>query len=423
MNNIFRAALRAALRSRAFGKSARGGHAFPNSCRHNSGIRRLLTSALVVTGLLTGAGAAHAGLQKPAYTPLQSFGFATGGRANTRAEYEQHLNVSKAIFGDGGLLRTGLGWDPTNQNVPGFVQWSYEVLEPALARNQIVVPSVRTLRLGSGELRIPTDAQWAYGLREVVRMYGPNGVYQKGGSYLFNGRLVNVAPHPTFAGLTDFEIWNEPESKGDASGMMTPAKMAGLMKIAGEVMRDQAAKQGFAINIMGPGISGFDIAYLKLMKAADPNVFSYFDTLTIHAYTRMGANLCRTGALRCVKTLDIVRSYLNTNGGAHLHLGVTEAGVAGDRASCLGPQVRSEELQRDYSMENFNWIRARPHLNMDFWITTFPIDRPATYSYSCTSTIVDPYYWESKLGVVRPDGSLKPWAIQWKQAVEEWKTP
>jgi len=149
----------------------------------------------------------------PPNTPLHNFGFAAGGRANSMAEYDRHLAIGQAIFGDGGMFRTGLAWDPTNQDVPGFEQWSYEILQPAIKRKQIVLPSVRTIRLGSGELRLPTDAQWAHGLREVVRMYGPNGVYQKGGSYVIKGRTVRVAAHPEFAGLTDFEIWNEPESK------------------------------------------------------------------------------------------------------------------------------------------------------------------------------------------------------------------
>ena len=389
----------------------------PSQIQKKSSGRWLATAAT----LLILANEAVAGVKMPPGTPLQNFGFAPGGRANTRAEFEKHLNVTRSIFGVGGLFRTGLGWDPTRQNLPGFDQWSYEVLQPAIERGQIVLPSIRTIELGSGELRIPTDTQWAHGLREIVRMYGPNGIYQKGGSYVFKGRTVRVAPHPAFKGLTDFEIWNEPESKGDARGKMTPARMAKLLQVASTVMRDQARKQGFTINITGPGISGFHVGYLKLMKAADPKVLSYLDTLTIHAYTRNGANHCRAGELRCVKTLDMVRSFLNANGGAHLHLGVTEAGVAGDRGTCLGPQVRTEEQQRDYSTDNFNWIRSRPHLKMDFWITTFPFDRPAKYSHPCLSGRYDPHYWESKLGVFRADGSLKPWGAKWKQLVAQWR--
>jgi hypothetical protein len=378
-------------------------------------------AALLAVVLLACGSAAEAGVFMPPGTPLKNFGFAPGGRANTRAEYEQYLNITRTMFGAGGSLRTGLGWDSTNQNVPGFEQWSYEVLQPAIDRGLIVIPSVRTINLGTGELRIPSDAQWAHGVREVVRMYGPNGVYQKGGSYVINGRTIRVAPHLGFKGLTDFEIWNEPESKGDASGTMTPAKMANLLKIAANVMRDQAKKQGFAINIMGPGTSGFDLAYLKLLKSADPAVFSYLNTLSVHAYTRNGVNQCKAGDLRCVKTLDIIRTYLNTNGGLHLHLAVTEAGVAGDKGTCLGPQVRTEEQQRQYSEDNFNWMRARPYLKMDLWITTFPFDRPAKYSYACDSNLFDPGYWVSKLGVLRPDGTMKPWGTRWKQLVTLWR--
>lgn len=381
---------------------------------------RMMAAALAGIFMVSEA-AVSAGVIMPSGTPLQNFGFAAGGRANTKAEYEKYFNITRTIFGTGGLFRTGLGWDPTRQTVPGFDQWAYEILQPATDRGVTVVPSVRTINLGSGELRIPTDAQWAHGLREVVRVLGPNGVYQKGGTYVINGRTVRVAPHPNFKGITDFEIWNEPESKGDAHGQMTAAKMAKLLKIAASVMRDQASKQGFTVNIMGPGISGFHTDYLRQMKSADPAVFSYMTALTIHAYTRNGASQCKAGELRCVKSLDMVRTYLNTNGGAHLHLGVTEAGVAGDRGTCLGPQVRTEEQQRDFSTDNFNWMRARPYLKMDFWITTFPYDRVAKYKYACSSQQYDPQYWESKLGVVRADGSMKPWGVKWKQLAAQWR--
>ncbi len=386
-------------------------------------LKRGLQSAFIVMAVLIVAAAqhAHAGVFMPPGTPLKNFGFAPGGRANTRAEYEKYLDITRTMFGAGGSLRTGLGWDPTNQNLPGFEQWSYEVLQPAIDRGLIIIPSVRTINQGTGELRIPTDAQWALGLREVVRMYGPNGVYQKGGSYVMNGRTVNVAPHPSFRGLTDFEIWNEPESKGDAHGTMTPAKMTNLLKIAASVMRDQAKKQGFTINLMGPGISGFDLPYLKQLKAADPAVFSYLNTLAIHAYTRNGINQCSAGDLRCVKTLDSIRTYLNASGGLNVHMAVTEAGVAGDKGTCLGPQVRTEEQQRDYTMDNFNWMRARTYLKMDLWITTFPFDRTARYSYACNSGMYDADYWESKLGVLRPDGTLKPLGVKWKQMIGTWR--
>jgi hypothetical protein len=383
---------------------------------------RTTLSAFVALALFTSA--SFAGLFNTTQVPLNTFGFATGGRASTLSEYVAIYDVARNILGNGAVVRTGLGWDPTQQNIPSFNNWSAEVLQPALARNIRVLPSIRTQNLQAGGLRYPTDAQWTNGLREIVKMYGPNGIYHRGGTYIFKGRTVNVAPHPEFAGLTDFEIWNEPNMIGNINGTMTPAMTTHLLRLASITMRDQAARQGFTINIIGPAIGGINLPYLRALKEADPNLFTYVNTVTFHGYTKSPPSMCSTtgpAARHCVKTFEAIRSYMNANGGLNVHLGTTEGGVAGDRGGCTGPQVRSEEQQRDYSTENLLWLRGRPYLKMDFFITTFPIDTSRRYAYACDSGRYDSEYWISKLGVVRADGSVKPWGVRWRELVAMWR--
>ena len=112
---------------------------------------------------------------------------------------------------------------------------------------------------------------------------------------------------------------------------------------------------------------------------------------------------------------------MDANGGAQVHIGTTEGGVAGDRSTCTGPQVRSEEEQMTYNFENLLWIRGRPWLKFDFWITPFPIDGDSSYSHPCDSKLVDIPYWEDKLGVVHSDYSMKLWGVRYRDSVISWK--
>jgi hypothetical protein len=284
------------------------------------------------------------------------------------------------------------------------------------------LPSIKTLNLGSGGYRWPTDTQWSNGLRQIVRMYGPGGTYARGGSYTQNGRRITVAAHPGFAGLTDFELWNEPNSPtGDLNGTMTPSKMARLLRVGSAAMRDEARKMGFEINIVGPAVDGMDLPYIKSLWTADHAVFSYIDTLSIHAYSRLDTYSCIPTGKRCIRGITLIRDYLNSHGGAGVHIANTEGGYAGSRGTCLGPQVHTEAMQSTLSEQSLLWIRANAHLDVDFWITYHPIDSPGSYSYACTSGTYDNEFWKSRLGVVRQDHSTKPWGLRLQHLNAGWR--
>jgi hypothetical protein len=386
-------------------------------------LRNHSASAILALALSLGAVSAQAGLRQPDNMPLMQFGFGTGPELDTLTEYTRHLNVTNQVLGAGGIVRTGLGWDPTKQNVPGFANWSETVLEPALARGITVLPNIKTLALGAG-LRMPTDAQWTSGLREIVRMYGPGGVYAKGGTYNFKGRTVRVAPHSSFKGLTDYELWNEPNTQGNLNGTLTSAKMAHLLKIGSAAMRAEAARLGFKINIVGPAIGGANLAYLTQLWQADNNLFSYINTLSFHIYMKVKPSLCDPNGLSklyCIRTLALIRNFLDTHGGRAVHLAMTEGGFTGSRGTCLGPQVLTEELQSAYNEEAMRWLRANAYIDYDFWITIRPIDGTATYAYPCDSDKYDHNFWAQKHGVLRADMSLKVWGVRYRQLANMWR--
>jgi hypothetical protein len=383
---------------------------------------RKFTAAMLLP-LIATANPAEAGLRKPNNTPLQQFGFATIGGVQTYSEYVAFYDATRWVLGPGAIVRTGLGWDPARHSMPNFEMWNKDTLEPALARGIRLLPGIRTLDLSLGKYRMPTDAQWTTGLRHIVRMYGPNGIYKKGGSYNFDGRIVKIAAHPGFAGLTDFELWNEPNTIGNLNGAMTPARIVHLLKIGSGAMRSEAAKLGFKINVIGPAIGGINLPYLQELWMADHNLFSYIDTLSVHSFTRYAPHECDafgTKKNRCIKSFAEIRKFMDSHGGAHVHLGTTEGGLAGDRGNCTGPQVRSETEQRDHMEANLKWLRDRPQLDFDFWITPTPVDTNRKYAYSCTSNKNDIPYWESKLGTIRADKSLKPWGVRYRELYDLW---
>lgn len=362
-------------------------------------------------------------LFQAAAVPVNRFGIATGGRTSGLAESQQFMDLALQVLGANSIIRTGLVWDPTRSPSPNFNNWSSDVLETALTRGMTVLPVI-TSNYNGGSYRMPTDAQWELGLRWIVRMYGPNGIYKNGGTYPFLGKNVTVAPHPDFQGLYDYELWNEPNAQGNLAGAMTPQRVVQLVRIGSAAMRDEAAKQGFDINIIGPAIGGISVDYLNGLWQIDNNYFSYINTQPFHAYIRFAPTDCdpsKPSKLRCIKTFDVVRSYLDSHGGAQVHLGTTEAGTAGDKGLCLGPQVRSEQDQATISTQNILWLRGRPYLKFDFWITTFLVDSNLQYGYACTAKTYDIPYWESKLGLYRADLSMKPWAMQYRDLVNGWR--
>jgi hypothetical protein len=383
--------------------------------------RRATTIAALALTLIIAPTASFAGLRKPAGTPLQQFGFATGPEVQTLTQVHRYYDVVKRVTGTGGIIRTGLTWDPTRHNVPDFRSWTATKLQPALAKGLVILPRISTN--GPGGFRIPTDAQWILGLRQIVRVLGPGGIYAKGGTYTRNGYTVSIPAHPGFAGLTDFELWNEPDSRGSVGGTMTPLRTAQLLKAGAIAMRDEASKLGFQINIIGPGFDGVEVADIDKLWRADNTIFKYIDTLTVHAYSRVSVLSCTPAyaIVRCIRNFELVRAFLDSHGGAHVHLGTTEGGYAGATGTCNGPQVLSEQLQAQYTEEAFKWLRGRPGLDIDFWITYHAIDGTGKYSYGCDSGIYDLDFWEHRLGVVRADLSMKPMGYRMNSLISSWR--
>jgi hypothetical protein len=160
---------------------------------------QVLAAALFLPLLLAPA-SAQAGLLQRSDVPLKQFGFATIGRVDTKDDFIAFYDATRRVLGPGAIVRTNLGWDPNLRSMPNFAAWSDKVLEPALAKGITILPSLKTMKLDGWGNRIPTDAQWTTGLRMIVRMYGPNGIYQTGGSYQSDGRTVRVETHPGFSG-------------------------------------------------------------------------------------------------------------------------------------------------------------------------------------------------------------------------------
>lgn len=354
-------------------------------------------------GALAASSAASGGLYRPAGTVLNRWGFSTGPEPNSAADFNAFYTSVKSVVGAGAVVRTGLAWDPASQDHPNFDVWSTDTLAPAIAKGVRVLPNIHCPRL-------PTDPQWTNGLRAIVRMYGPGGTY--------------ASTHAGFAGLTDFELWNEPNMMGDLGGTMTAAKADHLIKIGAAAIRAEASSMNFRPNVIGFAVGGIDVDYVTQLWKADHTIFASIDTLTVHAYSSSPVATCSTtGPARthCIQSIQTVRDFLDGHGGSAVHLGTTEGGYAGSSDACRPPNVFTEQVQSQYSADAIRWLRARPALKIDFWMTYHAVDATARYSYACGSGQYDATYWKARLGVVHPDGTLKLWGTEFRDLINGWR--
>jgi hypothetical protein len=201
---------------------------------------------------------------------------------------------------------------------------------------------------------------------------------------------------------------------------MTPARIVQLLRIGSAAMREEADRLGFRINIVGPAVDGMDLDYIVKMWEADNRLFEYVDTLSIHAYSRFSTLQCNVTNKRCIRRTQLIRDFLDSHGGEHVHLASTEGAIAGTQGTCRGPQVHTEEGQSALNEEALEWIRANPGLDFDFWVTYHAIDGTRPYGYPCDAGVYDNAFWKSRLGVVRADLSMKPWGARYRQLAASW---
>jgi hypothetical protein len=273
--------------------------------------------------------------------PLHEFGYAHGTVSDlSLTDMRHYLDAIARVTGPGGIVRAPLHWDPLQASGPSWIRYD-TFLDEMRARHLVFLPEIHISH--DGHYLLPTQAPgtwaaWQAGIRAIAQHYGPGGIY--------------ADSHPGFPGITRYEIWNEPNTptgnatpNHDGSVDMDPRIAAQIMQTGAEALRQQATADGWTPEVVGPAIGAIDLAYLGRLKAADPALLSYVDTLSVHVYMRLDPDTCPIGEVRCIRTLTPLRTWLDSNGGGNVKIAITEGGYSGSNDGTRPANVVTEALQ------------------------------------------------------------------------------
>lgn len=213
----------------------------------------------------------------------------------------------------------------------------------------------------------PEPSKYAVFLRELIQRYGPDGSFW--------------ATHPTLPKLPvrDWQVWNEPPSKGFWSEQPFQKDYVELLKAA-----------RFAIKVTDPGarlvLAGLtwrsweDI--VKIYKAGGQGLF---DAVSLHPYTKRPQDV--------LAIVDAVRKAMARNGDAALPVLITELSwpsAKGRSRDRYGYEVtpRQQKAKLAQVLPMLARARTRLHIERVYWFSWLSTDRGRfTFDYSGLRTI------------------------------------
>jgi hypothetical protein len=331
---------------------------------------------------------------------LDRFGYAIPNLAYQSSTVQSaNLRAADMMLTAGSVVRTDVTWDPAQRSAPNFTTFD-SLARNLSARGLQLLPQIHT---GSGgTYKIPAITAWRSGLTQIAARYGPKGSFTTAG----------------WRPVTAYELWNEPNTvTGNAGGRMTPAVAASLIRNGADALHSYASAHGWRAKVVGFAIGTQSIDYLNRLYAADPGFLSRIDAVSFHVYMSQDPSLPGGAAYpRRIRTLQTVRTWLNTHGGSHVEIMVTEGGYSGANGS--RPLNVVDELQQaSWSKAAIDWIRANPGLNVTLVTPFNPVDR-GTVRYNGSAYHYD--YWYENLGAVRADGTAKPFGSLYRQLVSSY---
>jgi hypothetical protein len=193
--------------------------------------------------------------------------------------------------------------------------------------------------------------QWKDGITAVLNRYAPGGD---------GPDCANKSPStcPKWAPITTWEVWNEPNSMGNAANAPTTGtagthcgSTAGLSKedVARLIHDGWVAIQAHASDpshqwqplVVGIALGSMDLDKLDDYEGAfktlypGDNMYNYMDAISVHIYvkddpTTTGGTGHNQDGVRTIDTLGAVRSHLDTQSpNRKIHIFITEGGYAG----------------------------------------------------------------------------------------------
>jgi chitodextrinase len=371
----------------------------------------LVTALVALTLVVAGGRAATSDaaiMGAPTAPPLSQFGYSNGTVSDMApSDMAVQLNAIASIAGKGGIVRAPLHWDPYQAAGPSWTKYDSFVTQ-VTQRGLTWLPEVHESH--NGHYTLPGSSpggytDWQQAITQVVQHYGPGGTYQ--------------AAHPGFPGITRFEVWNEPNTPtGNANPScstceMAPATYDTILRYGSSALRAQAARQGFAVDVVGGVIGSIDLPYIQSLYKANTAFFSYMNTLSFHLYMSLDPASCGVSNPHCELMIPQLRSWMNANGGSAVHLGISEGGYSGSNDSNRPTaKVVSMAQQSAWGAQVVNYFENNPQLGMEFYCPFNPVDDGVKYNGSNIY-----YYWVDHLGAAYGNGTLKPWGVTYRNLI------
>lgn len=359
---------------------------------------RAATSNAAVLGGTANAGPAS----------LSQFGYSNGTVSDMAAsDMATQLNAIASITGKGGIVRAPLHWDPYQAAGPSWTKYDNFVTQ-VTQRGLTWLPEIHESH--NGHYTLPGTSpggytDWQQAITQIVQHYGPGGTYQ--------------AAHPGFAGITRFEVWNEPNTPtGNANPScstceMAPATYDTILKDGSAALRAQAARQGFSVDVVGGVIGSIDLPYIQSLYRANTAFFSYMNTLAFHLYMTLDPASCGVNNPHCELMIPQLRSWMNANGGSAVHLGISEGGYSGSNDSNRPTsKVVSMAQQSAWGAQVVTYFENNPQLGIQFYCPFNPVDDGTRYT---GANVYD--YWVDHLGAAYGNGTLKPWGVTYRNLI------
>ncbi|MEO6496044.1 MAG: hypothetical protein ABIO51_01040 [Solirubrobacteraceae bacterium] len=327
------------------------------------------TAALIAFACLSFAPSAGAALSVPA----GFFGMTVDG-ALFRADLGQRKQFGLMTRVGVESVITEVNWNflqPQEDVAPDFTRTDRVVLNAArrgmrIMANVVYAPPWAATDPSSAASP-PEPTKYAIFLRALIQRYGPEGS--------FWGEHPGLTPRP----IRDWQVWNEPPSKGFWSEQPFQKEYVELLKAA-----------RFGVKVTDPGarvvLAGLtfrsweDIA--KIYKAGGQGLF---DAVSLHPYTRDPAD---------VKTIiKLVREQMGRNGDGKLPVLITELSWPSAKGKSkddygyeVTPAQQAVKLRRVLPL--LAEARKRLRIERVYWHSWLSIDRGRfSFDYSGLRTI------------------------------------
>jgi hypothetical protein len=314
------------------------------------------------------------------------YGYAQGNLVGSSTHV---LDGMRKLVNKNGFVRTDAKWTPGSPLPVAAVQ---PLAAAISARGMLWFACLHGVIKGGGVYQYPTDyAQWRSECHVTARSLIQQGV-------------------------RNFSIMNEPNTPtGNVGGKMTPVIAANLVNSGALGVRDALKEQGVTGQVFGPGLGSIDIAYLNQMYAALPAFLIPLTGLDVHVYMSEAPSLPGgTQFPRRIRTLEILRQWLDGKGFNSKNLRITEGGYASSSQSPVPPNVLTNQMAAQYTQQALAYLKQNA-ATLRFSLVCFynPIDNGTT-KYSGPG--YDYTFWYQKLGTLNQDLSYKATGVEFAKA-------